>query len=97
MNYLINWSTKDHQKSIGHFKQHTGSMQNLVAALGATGITVKQSWHVLGQNCGILIVTADNLAVLHTAAVKLGEIFNVVISQVLTDKEALAALAPVIK
>jgi ABC-type transporter Mla subunit MlaD len=97
MNYLINWATKDVQKSIGHFKQHTGSIQNLVAAIGATGITVKQSWHVLGQNRGVLIVAADNLAVLHTAAVKLGEVFNVDIQQVLTDKEALAALAPTVK
>ena len=92
-NYLINWTAKDHKKTIGHFEEHAGSLQTLVATLGAAGITIKQSWHMLGQNRGMLIVSVDSPIAIHTAAVKLADVVGLEIVPVLKDKEALAALA----
>ena len=91
MTYLVNWQAKDHTKTIPVF-QKAESTQVLVEALGATGISVLQSWHILGANRGLLIVQVTNPLALHTATVKLGTMFDVAITQVLSDTEAKMAL-----
>ena len=91
MTFLVNWQAKDHTKTIPAFTK-SESTQALVEALGATGITVLQSWHVLGANRGLLIVQVTSPLVLHTATVKLGTMFDVAVTQVLSDAEAKAAL-----
>jgi hypothetical protein len=99
--YLVNWSTKDHVKTIGNFQKHSGNIQSLVSGLGH-GINVKQSWHACGEDGtpngdGVMIVAAKDLEILQTAATKLSEVLDVTITQVITDKEALVALAPLVK
>ena len=91
MTFLISWKTKDHTKTIPEFKKH-GSAQAFATALGADGLNVKQSWHVVGEPRGVLVVEAASPKVIHSAMVKVASLFDVVVDQVLTDAESVASL-----
>ena len=99
MNFLITWFAQDHHKSIGHFSGMKGSMQDLVNSIGVAGITVKQSWHFAGKNGGFLVIKTPDMATLHFAVVAVGAALDceIEVTPLLTDKEAMAALAAFVK
>ena len=93
MTFLVNWTATDHAKSAAEFTKHE-STADMVAALGTIGINVKESGHIFGTNRGVLIVSAEPVAV-QEAMLLLGTQFGleITVEMLLSDAEAKKSLA----
>jgi hypothetical protein len=84
MVYMIEWKTKDHQKSVAKFQKEQH-------AIPPKGVSILGSYHAVGQGNGWAIAESDDPALIHTLTLKWAHLIDCKVTQVLSDHEALAA------
>jgi len=85
--YLVKWETKDHKKSIAQFLKSGHAMP--------AGITVVNSWHVVGEGTGYVLLETGDPKLLHGTLAKWADVVECTTSQVLSDADAKQALGAV--
>jgi len=87
MQYLITWKSKDHKGSIQRFLKEGHDLP--------AGLHVVNSWHVVGEGTGYVLIEASDPKVLHAALAKWGDVVDCKVNQVLSDSDAKQALGAV--
>jgi hypothetical protein len=83
MQFMITWSTSDHEKSAPKFIQHKFP----------AGVTPIGSWHALGFPQGWVVVDCNDLSVLQAALISWHGVVQATVVPVLSDEETVKSFA----